>query len=57
MGAKIILLMLTYNIKRVIKIIGVRKMGEYIDKWKGMESEVTELVNYMKKSIESSLNL
>ncbi|MCI1693280.1 aminoglycoside nucleotidyltransferase ANT(9) [Aneurinibacillus aneurinilyticus] len=32
-------------------------LGEYIDKWNGMESEVTELVNYMKKSIESSLDL
>ncbi|HFI0339065.1 TPA: DUF4111 domain-containing protein, partial [Streptococcus suis] len=32
-------------------------LGGYIDKWKGMDSEVTELVNNMKKSIESSLNL
>lgn len=30
-------------------------LGEYADKWEGMESEVDELVNYMKKSIESSL--
>jgi len=32
-------------------------LGEYVDKLEGMESEVAELVNYMKKSIESSLNI
>lgn len=31
-------------------------LGEYVDKWEGIESEAAELVNYMKKSIESSLN-
>ena len=30
---------------------------ECVDKWEGMESEVAELVNHMKKSIESSLNI
>ncbi|HFI0337588.1 TPA: aminoglycoside nucleotidyltransferase ANT(9) [Streptococcus suis] len=32
-------------------------LGECVDKWEGMESEVAELVNHMKKSIESSLNI
>ena len=32
-------------------------LGEYIDKWEGMESEVAELVNYLKKSIESCLDI
>ncbi|PFV82893.1 adenylyltransferase [Bacillus sp. AFS059628] len=27
--------------------------GEYVDKWEGMDSEVTVLVNHMKNSIES----
>ena len=30
-------------------------LGEYADKWEGMEPEVDELVAYMKKSIESLL--
>jgi aminoglycoside 9-adenylyltransferase len=32
-------------------------LGEHIDKWKGMDSEVTKLVNYMKKSIETFLDV
>ena len=31
-------------------------LGEYIDKWEGMESEVAELIYYMKKSIEALLD-
>ncbi len=31
--------------------------GEYIDKWEGLESEVEALVNQMKKSIESCLEI
>ena len=32
-------------------------LGEHVDKWEGMESEVAELVNYMKKSVEASLDV
>ncbi|HCX48485.1 MAG TPA: adenylyltransferase [Bacillus sp. (in: Bacteria)] len=31
--------------------------GEYDDEWEGMEIEMASLVNYMKKSIESCLNI
>jgi aminoglycoside 9-adenylyltransferase len=31
--------------------------GEYIDKWEGMESKVSALVNDMKNSIESLLTI
>lgn len=31
-------------------------LGEYVDKWEGMESEVAELVDYMKKAIEALFN-
>ncbi|WP_411741955.1 aminoglycoside nucleotidyltransferase ANT(9) [Schnuerera sp. xch1] len=43
--------------ERAILLDKARKayLGEYVDKWEGMEFEVAELVNYMKKSIESSL--
>ncbi|WP_028552411.1 aminoglycoside nucleotidyltransferase ANT(9) [Paenibacillus sp. UNC451MF] len=30
--------------------------GEYVDKWEGLDSEVTALANHMKKSIESCLS-
>lgn len=30
--------------------------GEYVDKWEGLDSEVTALVNHMKNSIESCLS-
>jgi len=30
--------------------------GEYVDKWEGMDSEVTALVNHMKNSIEACLS-
>lgn len=30
-------------------------LGDYDDKWEGMETEIIELVNYLKRSIESSL--
>ena len=32
-------------------------LGDYDDKWEGMETEIIELVNYLKRSIESSLNI
>ncbi|WP_067844038.1 aminoglycoside nucleotidyltransferase ANT(9) [Amphibacillus sediminis] len=32
-------------------------LGEYNDSWEGMETEVASFVKYMKKSIESSLNI
>ena len=32
-------------------------LGDYDDKWGGMETEIIELVNYLKRSIESSLNI
>lgn len=32
-------------------------LGEHVDKWDGMEAEVASLVNYMKKVIESCLNI
>ncbi|ONK21351.1 adenylyltransferase [Bacillus sp. VT-16-64] len=32
-------------------------LGERVDKWEGREIEVTSLVHYMKKSIESCLNI
>lgn len=32
-------------------------LGERVDKWEGMETEVASFVNYMKKSIDSCLNI
>ena len=32
-------------------------LGDYDDKWEGMETEIIELVNYLKRSIEYSLNI
>ena len=32
-------------------------LEDYDDKWEGMETEIIELVNYLKRSIESSLNI
>ncbi|WP_154674918.1 aminoglycoside nucleotidyltransferase ANT(9) [Desnuesiella massiliensis] len=32
-------------------------LGECIDKWEGLESEVASLINHMKKSIESCINI
>lgn len=32
-------------------------LGEYEDSWEGMETEVTELVHDMKRSIETCLNI
>jgi len=31
-------------------------LGEYVDKWEGMEDEVADLVDYMKNAIETLLN-
>jgi len=44
------------NYAALLDIARKAYLGEYVDKWEGMESEVDELVNYIKKSIESSLN-
>jgi len=30
--------------------------GEYVDKWEGLDSEVTALINHLKNSIESCLS-
>lgn len=32
-------------------------LGEHVDKWEGMETEVASFVHYMKKSIESCLSI
>ena len=32
-------------------------LRDYDDKWEGMETEIIKLVNYLKRSIESSLNI
>lgn len=31
-------------------------LGEYVDNWEGMDTQVTSFVHFMKKSIESSFN-
>ncbi|EHQ89150.1 aminoglycoside nucleotidyltransferase ANT(9) [Desulfosporosinus youngiae] len=41
----------------LLNLAGKAYRGEYLDKWEGLESEVASLVNDLKKSIESCLNI